>query len=114
MNVETMRREIAGVYSGEKWKKRVKQMPENQVLAVYNTFVRTDRFKKQKEKEEQKPLNHKQLTFADISIGYDESSGKDRTVLVLAELDGDTITVSDIYYDEEARQLTFDDIFNNL
>ena len=68
MQIETMRREISNVYSGKKWKKRVKQMPENQVLAVYNTFVRTDRFKKQKEKEKEKKKEpeYKQLTFEDI------------------------------------------------
>ncbi len=68
MKIEVMRREISNVYSGEKWKKRVKNMPENQVLAVYNSFVKTDRFEKQKEKEKEqkKEPEYKQLTFEDI------------------------------------------------
>ena len=66
MKIEVMRREISNVYSGEKWKKRVKNMPENQVLAVYNSFVRTNRFEKQKEIEKKKEPEYKQLTFEDI------------------------------------------------
>ena len=47
MRVERMRSEISKVYSGEGWKTKVKRMPYLQVIAVYHSFLKDDRFRKQ-------------------------------------------------------------------
>lgn len=44
MKVEQMRNEIAKVYEGVKWKNKVKEMPDNQVIAVYHSFLKNDVF----------------------------------------------------------------------
>ena len=64
MNTETMRREIAKVYTGAKWQRKVKEMPENQVIAVYHNFQKSGKFK-QPRKAQVGPV-YKQLTFDDI------------------------------------------------
>ena len=38
MNVDLMRAEIAKEYPGDNWEKKVKRMPDKQVLAVYHSF----------------------------------------------------------------------------
>lgn len=38
MTVEQMREAIAGVYKGWKWKDKVANMPEDQVMAIYFKF----------------------------------------------------------------------------
>ena len=67
MNVETMRSEIAKVYTGNGWKKKVKNMPENQVVAVYLNFKKTGMFDIQRKLENENI--GKQLTFDDILRG---------------------------------------------
>ena len=67
MNVETMRSEIAKVYTGDGWKKKVKNMPENQVVAVYLNFKKTGMFDIQRKLENENI--GKQLTFDDILRG---------------------------------------------
>ena len=42
MSVEQMRDAIAGVYSGDDWKRRVSRMPEDQVMAIYFRFQAKD------------------------------------------------------------------------
>ncbi|MDX9917306.1 MAG: hypothetical protein RBT15_04745 [Gudongella sp.] len=65
MNVETMRIEIAKAYPGLGWKRKVKEMSENQVIAVYHTFQKGNKFKPAR-KTQVGPV-YKQLTFDDIS-----------------------------------------------
>lgn len=64
MNVETMRREIEKIYPGPSWKKRVREMPENQVVAVYHNFKKSEKFDPPR-KSQVGPI-YKQLTFDDI------------------------------------------------
>jgi hypothetical protein len=45
-SINIMRQEIAKLYSGPKWKRRVAKMPDDQVTAIY--------FREQKRKEEAK------------------------------------------------------------
>jgi hypothetical protein len=41
MSIDNMRIAIATVYPGAKWFQRVKKMSDNQVLAIYQGFLRT-------------------------------------------------------------------------
>lgn len=65
MNIAMMRSEIIKAYPGESWKKKVKNMPENQVVAIYNSFKKADHLGKQKikEHEQEKEPHFTQLTF---------------------------------------------------
>lgn len=47
MSIEQMRVEIVKVYPGTKWRKRVERMPDDQVLAIYKSFERTGKLKRQ-------------------------------------------------------------------
>ena len=38
MTIEMMRKYVIDVYPGKAWEKKVKKMPESQVLAIYNRF----------------------------------------------------------------------------
>jgi hypothetical protein len=40
MSIEQMRAEVAKLYSGESWKRRVRDMSDAQILAIYNKQVR--------------------------------------------------------------------------
>lgn len=44
--IETMRAGIAGAYPGERWRNRCKEMPDRQVIAIYNHFLRDGVFEK--------------------------------------------------------------------
>ena len=69
MNVELMRSEIAKAYPGDDWKKRVKRMSDEQVIAVYHSFLRNDKFKKHATNTintVKEPHEPRQLTFDDI------------------------------------------------
>lgn len=48
MSVEEMRVAIAKVYSGEAWKRKVRNMPDYQVMAIYFSFLETGKFDKPK------------------------------------------------------------------
>lgn len=39
MTVLQMKNQISKVYDGQKWKDRVQRMSDNQVIAVYNSFL---------------------------------------------------------------------------
>lgn len=63
ITVNEMRAVIANAYPGEGWKYRVNNlMKDNQVIAVYQAYLRREERKKQKEKEEGKWI---QMTIAD-------------------------------------------------
>lgn len=57
MKVETMRREICKAYPNDIWHKRVKKMPDNQIIAIYHKFQQSGKFEKK-----EKPT-YKQLKF---------------------------------------------------
>ena len=55
MTTEEMRRRISAVYNGLSWKKKVANMPERQVYAIYMSFKKNGKFdldKKMKELKE--------------------------------------------------------------
>ena len=70
MNVETMRREIAKAYTGDAWKRKVKNMPENQVVAVYHNFQKTGRFETNSATKPKGNGFGRQLTLDDIKRGF--------------------------------------------
>ena len=39
MTIEQMRAEVARLYSGDGWQRRVAAMPDGQILAIYNKQV---------------------------------------------------------------------------
>ena len=57
MTVEYMRDAIAGVYSGNKWKKKVAKMDDNQVIAVYHSFLNSGKFDEKSTKKQPKKRN---------------------------------------------------------
>lgn len=107
MNVELMRSEISKVYPGGDWRKRVKGMHADQVIAIYHSFLKDDKFNKpvvamprhlgRKEAFEQISM------FDNCVLGYDESGGKDHTAVVVGKRrENGVIEVSNVYYDEDA------------
>lgn len=55
MSVDQMRAAIAEVYSGNKWKRKVDKMHNDQVIAVYNNFLKSGKFEQREpEKREKK------------------------------------------------------------
>lgn len=91
MKVEQMRSEIAKIYEGVKWKNKVKEMPDNQVIAVYHSFLRNNIFNMALKEKESKiniviPKDHgrtqayEQMNMFDMVMGCDLASGKDYTV----------------------------------
>lgn len=69
MNVAMMRTEIIKAYPGESWKKKVKNMPENQVVAIYNSLKKADHLGKQKIKEQDEQPHFTQLTMDTLYRG---------------------------------------------
>ena len=67
--LETMRLAISEVYPGIGWKVRCSKMPANQVVAIYNSFMRSGRFEKSKPKPDKDGFIYKQMTMFDY--GYD-------------------------------------------
>lgn len=49
MDIREMRRRISEVYDGLGWKKKVANMPDMQVYAIYMNFKTSGKFKTQKE-----------------------------------------------------------------
>lgn len=49
MPVEQMRAAILAVYPGKKWQKKVSKMYDDQVIAIYNSFLRTGKFDQKEE-----------------------------------------------------------------
>lgn len=68
MTVREMRHYISKVYPGERWKKKVAKMPDDQVMAVYFNFEERKMFDKKIEKPKKvepkwKPFVGEQLKF---------------------------------------------------
>lgn len=65
--VENLRIAVASAYPGDRWKERVKYMPDNQIIAIYNHFVRDGVF--EKIRTPKKPSDGcRQLTLWDYGI----------------------------------------------
>lgn len=89
MKIESMRSEIGKVYSGAGWAKKVKRMPDAQVLAVYYSFLKNDRFKKKKKMEPKSyGMEARQITFDDIIYGFDEARSPDYSCEIEYDEDG--------------------------
>lgn len=69
MNVGLMRAEISKVYNNNEWKARVTMMSDSQIIAVYNKFLKNDRFKSPTSKAPEVRVEARQLTFDDIPRG---------------------------------------------
>lgn len=65
--VENLRIAVASAYPGKKWQEKVKYMPDNQIIAIYNHFVRDGVFNKIRTPRN-KSNGCKQLTLWDFGI----------------------------------------------
>ena len=81
MNVANYRMAIADAYPGDMWRARVNAMPDNQVIAIYNHFVRDGVFRRlaNKRKQERKRLEEslnpcRQMTLWD-DFGIEKNTG---------------------------------------
>ena len=68
MSIDEMRDRIAKVYPGEKWKRKVANMYDDQVIAVYYKFAREGRFNPDYKKESDSGYgaDAKQLSIFDL------------------------------------------------
>ena len=57
MTVEYMRDAIAAVYGGKKWLKKVNKMDDNQVIAVYYSFLNSGKFDEKPSKKKSRERN---------------------------------------------------------
>ena len=48
MSVDQMRSAVIKVYTSEKWRQRVKEMPENQIIALYYKFLNAGKIQGEK------------------------------------------------------------------
>ena len=72
MSPENMRSAISNVYTGKKWKEKVRNMSDNQVMAVYFSFMEKSKLNpkksvpktnEQKDVQHYKPYIGEQLSF---------------------------------------------------
>lgn len=80
MSVDQMRAAIADVYSGNKWQRKVSKMHDDQVIAVYNNFLRSGKFS-QKEKEPPRDKKDKQRGTRKQGPFFDDWSGSEQLSL---------------------------------
>lgn len=68
MTTDQMRCRLEKAYPGPKWRLKVMEMPENQVIAVYKSMAETDRFTKKKRLKKKEPgvIKAIQLTIFDL------------------------------------------------
>jgi len=66
MSIDQMRAELTKARPGPLWQHRVLCMPENQVVAVYYSFLRRGEFNKKPVKVKQEPV---QLSIFDFMEG---------------------------------------------
>lgn len=68
MNVSNMRYAIAGAYPGDRWKNKCQMMPDNQVIAIFNHFLRDGVFNKNRVGKKKEDPNFRQLSLEDYGI----------------------------------------------
>ena len=56
MTVEAMRARIGEVYESDRWRVRVKLMPDNQVIAIYRTMQSRGQFRQKRKGRKNKVL----------------------------------------------------------
>lgn len=68
MNVDQMRKEIAKVYPGEAWQRKVDSMYDDQVIAIFYKFERDGKFLEylRKKAEAKKHYDGVQLSMFDL------------------------------------------------
>jgi len=67
MTTDQMRSRLEKAYPGPRWRLRVMEMPDNQVVAIYKSMSETDRFTKKKRlKKEPGIAKAVQLTIFDL------------------------------------------------
>lgn len=64
MTVEAMRAKIGEVYEGDRWRRRVQLMPDNQVIAVYRTMRDRGQFARRKGRSKGK-VQYQQISMFD-------------------------------------------------
>ena len=70
MTVRFMRKEISKVYNNKTWANRVAMMPDNQVIAIYFSFLEQGRFERVDPKVVSEEKNHQITIFEYLqSIG---------------------------------------------
>lgn len=70
MTVEQMRKHVMLVYDNITWKRRVEKMRDNQVMALYFTFLEQGKLH-----SKNKPIRH-QMTLEDYGISLKEGDTK--------------------------------------
>lgn len=68
MDVSNMRCAITGAYPGKRWAEKVSHMPENQVIAIYNHFLRDGVFNKTRVGKRPSDPNFRQFTLEDYGV----------------------------------------------
>ena len=68
MGVENYRSAIASAYPGERWKRRVLEMPDNQVIAIYNHFVRDGVFNRIRVPKKASDPNYHQISLWELGL----------------------------------------------
>lgn len=66
MTVNQMAAKIISVYPNEAWKRKVNQMADNQIIAIYHHFLATGKFDQKPAKEPKKNTNN---TFGKVTTG---------------------------------------------
>ena len=73
MKVSQMRNDVSTAYPGMEWAKKVKNMSDNQVIAVYHKLQRHNRFGATGKHDAKCKTNHEQLRLSIINAeGYRE------------------------------------------
>ena len=68
MGVDNLRTAIISAYPGTRWRDRVMRMQDNQVIAIYNNFVRNGIFNKVRVPKKSSDPNFRQMTLWDFGI----------------------------------------------
>lgn len=78
LNVDQMRRLVAGVYRSDSWKIKVAMMPDSQVIAIYCRFNREGRFTPVYDERKKKPKRGKRIEtnpvedFGGVQLTFDD------------------------------------------
>lgn len=74
MSVEEMRREITTAHSGGGWKYRVSKMRDDQVIAIYYSFLERGKFnpKNKQQPKEKKTENCVKRSSEGVQLSFDD------------------------------------------
>ena len=79
VTINQMRAMISGVYNGKKWAAKVAHMPDGQVIAIYQDFLRTGKFEKKGKRPLRPKKKEKHETVAKTDyVGYSNGIGSAR------------------------------------